>query len=71
MLVHVCQGCGKLSINRIAADDLTYKVLELLDGYDQLGEELLRRLQEDGIHVLQSSERRIVERQLGVTNRTS
>ena len=71
MLVHVCQGCGKLSINRIAADDLTYKVLELLDGYDQLGEELLHRLQEDGIHMLQSSERRIVERQLGVTNRTS
>ena len=71
MLVHVCQGCGKLSINRIAADDLTYKVLELLDGYSKLSEELLLRLQGDEIHVLQSGDRGTVERQLGVYPETS
>lgn len=32
MIVHRCTGCGKLSLNRIAADDLPSVLLELLDG---------------------------------------
>lgn len=32
MIVHRCTGCGKLSLNRIAADDLASALLELLDG---------------------------------------
>ncbi len=32
MIVHRCIGCGKLSLNRIAADDLPSVLLELLDG---------------------------------------
>ncbi len=31
MLVHCCQGCGKLSLNRIAADDDPEKLLALLE----------------------------------------
>jgi hypothetical protein len=30
MVVHMCQRCGKVSYNRIAGDDNTYVVLELL-----------------------------------------
>ncbi len=66
MLVHVCLGCGKLSINRIAADDLTYKVLELLDCFNKLDEGILLQMQENGIHALQPDDRAVVERQLGV-----
>jgi hypothetical protein len=29
MLIHVCSICNKLSINRLARDDLDYKVLEV------------------------------------------
>lgn len=68
MLVHVCLGCGKLSINRIAADDLTYKVLEMLDGFNQLDESILLQMQENGIHALQPGDRAAVERQLGVSS---
>jgi hypothetical protein len=64
MLVHACQGCGKISINRIAADDLTYKILEILDGFTQLSEQTLHELQESGIHVLRPSDRNTILRQL-------
>ena len=29
MLIHRCKDCGKLSINRIAADDITERLLEI------------------------------------------
>lgn len=32
MLVHICEDCGKVSINRIAADDDNEKVMDLVTG---------------------------------------
>lgn len=32
MLIHQCEDCGKISINRIAADDDNDLILELLEG---------------------------------------
>lgn len=29
-LVHLCLGCGKISVNRIAGDDVPEKIIELL-----------------------------------------
>jgi hypothetical protein len=64
MLVHICQGCGKVSINRIAADDEVYQLLAVLDGYDQLDERTLQQFAVSDIQVLQPSEREIVLKQL-------
>jgi hypothetical protein len=33
-LVHLCLGCGKLSINRISGDDLSYKIIDILNNSD-------------------------------------
>jgi hypothetical protein len=45
MLVHLCQGCGKLSINRIAADDDGSTILAVLEGSG----DMTNRLAQDGI----------------------
>lgn len=39
MLVHRCTGCGKISLNRIAADDETGEILKLLEKSKGLNEE--------------------------------
>lgn len=38
MLIHRCAACGRLSLNRIAADDDADAILALLDRADALGE---------------------------------
>jgi len=64
MLIHRCLGCGKLSINRIAADDdsnVLYKVFEAsfrLDNYTR------DRLRADGIDILGIGDEKIVKTQL-------
>lgn len=45
MLVHLCQDCGKLSINRIAADDDGSTILAILEG----SADMTNRLAQDGI----------------------
>jgi hypothetical protein len=37
MLVHQCQDCGKVSINRIAADDFLPSILEIYENSFQMG----------------------------------
>lgn len=36
MAVHACLGCGKISANRIAGDDNSYMLLQLLKDSSQL-----------------------------------
>lgn len=31
MIIHLCLGCGALSVNRIAGDDDPYAILSLID----------------------------------------
>jgi hypothetical protein len=49
MLVHACTGCDKLSVNRIAADDLEHVILEVLDKSFGLAQEPAGRLRAGGI----------------------
>lgn len=52
MLVHQCQDCGELSINRIAADDNQDLMLSLLRASSQLDQQILDSCTASGIQVL-------------------
>jgi hypothetical protein len=64
MLIHRCRDCGKLSINRIAADDLTECLLDIYHasfGLDSLTRECLEA---SGIRLLQGVDDILVTHQL-------
>ena len=52
MLIHRCLGCGKLSINRIAADDNSERLLSVFDHSGEMDSYLLGRFEEQGIRLL-------------------
>lgn len=62
MLVHVCEACGKVSINRIAADDDNEQVMSFIAGY--LDDSLRCRLEENGIAPIGNTEMHLVKRGL-------
>lgn len=57
MLVHECLDCGKLSINRIAADDLADTILEV---FEQSIAAEPAHLQNCGLHLLGRAEKELV-----------
>jgi hypothetical protein len=64
MLVHLCSDCGKVSINRIAADDVPERVMEVFDASLKMPPDLRQKLESEGIRVLGESDRKIVREQL-------
>lgn len=52
MLIHECTGCGKISINRIAADDNSKAILKVFGESQKLNLEKRNRLERDGIKIL-------------------
>lgn len=62
MLVHVCEDCGKVSINRIAADDDNAQVMSLVARH--LDDGLRRLLDENGIAPIGNTEAQLVRRGL-------
>lgn len=52
MLVHQCTGCGKLNINRIAADDIADYVFEVFEASLRLDPQILDEMRASGIDVL-------------------
>lgn len=64
MLIHQCLGCGKLSINRIAADDNPGKLLEVFRGSFDLDEQMKEQLAGSEIELLLPEDRQIVTDQL-------
>lgn len=64
MLIHQCQGCGKISINRIAADDTPARLLEVFHASFDLAEEVKGQLVESGIAMLLPEDEQIVGEQL-------
>ena len=64
MLIHRCNECGKLSINRIAADDLEERLMEIFYSSIGLENSIREQLYENGIHLLQEDEWLLVARQL-------
>lgn len=64
MLVHACIECGKVSINRIAADDHPGTILAVFEGSSRLDASTRTRLEAGGIRALTSLEGDIVQAQL-------
>ena len=60
MIVHHCEGCAKISINRIAGDDDPDRILAVFDDSLGLGEFWRQKHLEQGILPLDDSQRRIV-----------
>lgn len=68
MLIHRCNDCGRISINRIAADDLSVKLWEIFNASTGLDSVTRIHLEECGIWLLQRSDYRLVSRQLSGTS---
>ncbi len=64
MLIHVCQGCNKVSINRIAADDDTKAILEVFDQAKKLEPQTLKTLEDQHIRVLDDNDLVEIKNQL-------
>jgi hypothetical protein len=64
MLVHVCDECGKPSINRIAADDDLTAILEILRRSGGLGKTAKLALTQSGIVILEAGDLAAVREQL-------
>lgn len=68
MLVHLCDECGKLSINRIAADDDLTAILEVLGRSGWLGKDTKLTLTQSGIVILEAGDLALVAEQLYGSN---
>jgi len=64
MLIHRCCECGKLSINRIAADDQTERLMEIFYSSSGMDTHLLDQVEKSGIHLLQAEDAILVTCQL-------
>jgi len=64
MLIHCCTGCGKHSINRIAADDDPQAVYQVFRRSLDLGEKIVWQLNDEGILLLGARDLTVVYSQL-------
>lgn len=64
MLVHLCDECGKVSINRIAADDDPATLLEMLERSQKLDERMRSALAQNAIVILGAGHVLLVREQL-------
>jgi hypothetical protein len=64
MLVHNCTRCQRISINRIAADDVSSVILEVFYASSKLSSLARDSFQEQGISLLGSENEEVVYRQL-------
>jgi predicted RNA-binding Zn-ribbon protein involved in translation (DUF1610 family) len=64
MVIHHCTGCGKISINRIAADDDAMVIQRIFTDSLSLPLEQRELLEDENVHLLQSDESEIVNSQL-------
>ncbi len=64
MLIHRCRDCGKLSINRLAADDQVEQLMDIFFNSIEAEMSLLHQLLDSGIHMLTHDDLGMVECQL-------
>ncbi len=64
MLVHTCESCGKISINRIAADDNTFMVWQVFERSLTLSADAAGQISQEGIQVLGAADQAIVRLRL-------
>lgn len=64
MLIHECNQCGKISINRIAGDDDPSKILEVLAISHDLNQDIKDTLEQSGIRLLINTDLTEIKTQL-------
>lgn len=64
MLIHACEECKALSINRIAADDDPHRLMNVFEGSLCLGARQFARLESESIKILTVLDRGSVYAQL-------
>jgi len=64
MLIHRCQKCEDFSINRLAADDQTQKVLALFESSQNLSQEIKDKLKANKIELLSRKDEKEMNNQL-------
>lgn len=64
MLIHQCQNCGQISINRLAADDESQMVLKIFEESKKLGREILEKIKKENIRLLAKEDEREILSQL-------
>jgi len=64
MLIHQCLKCGKISINRLAADDSEQAILAVLEKSKQMGSKQKHQLKAQGIEILDETNKQEIETQL-------
>jgi predicted RNA-binding Zn-ribbon protein involved in translation (DUF1610 family) len=64
MLIHICTGCGKVSINRIAADDDAQAVFHVYMNSCESGAAFRNSLISEGISLLSTRDNDMVQTQL-------
>ena len=64
MLVHVCEDCGKVSLNRIAADDDNQQILGVFESSSSLDHPLQCVLSENKVTPIAKTDLQVVTRRL-------
>jgi hypothetical protein len=64
MLIHACSGCPKISINRIAADDLDTEIVGVFNASLEMSDGLRRKVLGQGIIPAIKADNREIQRQL-------
>jgi hypothetical protein len=64
MLIHQCSECGRFSINRIAADDWSDRLMEIFHTASRLDPRLKQQLAASEIHLLLEEDVKLVVSQI-------
>jgi len=64
MVIHQCQDCGQISINRLAADDDPQIILKIFEESKKLGEETLEKIKAENIRLLIDKDKKEIQTQL-------
>lgn len=64
MLIHLCTDCGKISINRIAADDDNESVMDVFEDSFTLDRHVRLQIQQGGVELLDPDDGKIVRERL-------
>lgn len=60
MIVHLCLNCGKISCNRIAGDDNTYSIVQLMNVPIKPDTDLIAKLCDSNISLISQEEKPLV-----------
>ncbi len=64
MLIHKCIRCGKISINRILAEDDQKEIMNLFEVSKNMSEDKKKKLENGGISILTEEDREELEKQI-------